>query len=158
MLNKHISKELEAAYIYLDINNYFESNGLAGYGSYYKIKAKEEVDQAMMIYKYLQDNKAEIKLLVISENKHKISGVVDALKHGLQVEESISSSINQIYDLAISLKDYRTSTFLYYIIKEQMFKEKSAKQMLSDIEIFNDKSSLLFLNEKYGKKKYQKEN
>ena len=48
-----INKELYSAYLYLDFANYYDSNNLDGFVNWYTIQAKEEMDHAMLFYKYL---------------------------------------------------------------------------------------------------------
>ena len=56
LLNDQINKEFYSAYLYLDMNNYFEKRGLSGFANWYKIQAQEERDHAMLFYQYLQNN------------------------------------------------------------------------------------------------------
>ena len=56
LLNEQINKELYSGYLYLDMNNYFDKRGLAGFANWYMIQAMEERDHAMLIYKYMQNN------------------------------------------------------------------------------------------------------
>ena len=50
LLNEQINKELYSGYLYLDMNNYFDKRGLAGFANWYMIQAQEERDHAMLIY------------------------------------------------------------------------------------------------------------
>ncbi len=49
LLNEQINKELYSAYLYLDMNNYFDKRGLNGFANWYMIQAQEERDHAMLI-------------------------------------------------------------------------------------------------------------
>ena len=64
LLNEQINKELYSAYLYLDMNNYFDKRGLNGFANWYMIQAQEERDHAMLIYKYMQNNDCPITLKV----------------------------------------------------------------------------------------------
>ena len=56
LLNEQINKELYSAYLYLDMNNYFQARGLNGFANWYMIQAQEERDHAMLFYQYMQNN------------------------------------------------------------------------------------------------------
>lgn len=56
LLNEQINKEMYSAYLYLDFANFYTHKGLNGYANWYNIQAKEEMDHAMGILQYLQDN------------------------------------------------------------------------------------------------------
>ena len=62
LINQQITKEFFSAYMYLDIANYFEDNGLTGFSSWFKIQAQEELDHGMKFYQYLHDNNEKIIL------------------------------------------------------------------------------------------------
>ena len=53
LMNEQINKEFYSAYLYLDFANYYESKGLEGFASWFKIQAKEEQDHGMLFYQYL---------------------------------------------------------------------------------------------------------
>ena len=67
LLNEQINKELYSGYLYLDMNNYFDKRGLAGFANWYMIQAQEERDHAMLIYKYMQNNDCPIVLNAIAK-------------------------------------------------------------------------------------------
>ena len=56
LINDQINNELYSSYVYLDIANYYESKGLDGFANWFEIQAKEELDHALLLYKYLQNN------------------------------------------------------------------------------------------------------
>ena len=39
LINTQINKELYSGYLYLDMSNFFESKGLAGFANWYKVQA-----------------------------------------------------------------------------------------------------------------------
>ena len=62
LLNEQINKELYSAYLYLDMNNYFQQRGLNGFANWYMIQAQEERDHAMLFYQYMQNNDCKVTL------------------------------------------------------------------------------------------------
>ncbi len=56
VLNEQINKELYSAYLYLTFADYYDDRGLKGFANWYQIQAKEEMDHAMAIRRYLLDN------------------------------------------------------------------------------------------------------
>ncbi|MBO7481837.1 MAG: ferritin, partial [Bacteroidales bacterium] len=67
LINTQINKELYSGYLYLDMSNFFESKGLAGFANWYKVQAQEERDHAMLFYQYLQNNGEKVTLLAIDQ-------------------------------------------------------------------------------------------
>ena len=62
LLNDQINKELYSAYLYLDMSNYYEDEGLSGFAAWYRKQAEEEQEHAMKIYDYLHDNGEKVTL------------------------------------------------------------------------------------------------
>ena len=67
LLNDQINKEMYSAYLYLDFANFYTHKGLNGYANWYNVQAKEEMDHAMGILQYLQDNDYEVTLSAIAK-------------------------------------------------------------------------------------------
>ncbi len=67
LLNEQINKELYSAYLYLDMNNYFQQRGLNGFANWYMIQAQEERDHAMLFYQYMQNNDCKVTLDAIAK-------------------------------------------------------------------------------------------
>ena len=112
LLNEQINKELYSAYLYLDMNNYFQQRGLNGFANWYMIQAQEERDHAMLFYQYMQNNDCKVTLDAIAKPDKVFKTDMDVLKAGLEHEEYVTESIHTIYDAAYKVKDFRTMQFL----------------------------------------------
>ena len=73
LLNTQITKEFYSAYLYLDFSNYYEIHGLAGFASWFKIQAKEELDHGLIFSKYLHDNEESNLWIDIYSRLHRSS-------------------------------------------------------------------------------------
>ena len=155
LLNEQINKELYSAYLYLDMNNYFDKRGLSGFANWYMIQAQEERDHAMLIYKYMQNNDCPIVLNAIAQPDKKFKKDMDVLKAGLEHEEYVTASIHTIYDAAYKVKDFRTMQFLDWFVKEQGEEETNARDMITKMELFgSDPKSLYMLNQELAARTY----
>ena len=47
LLNDQINKEMYSAYLYLDFANFYTTKGLDGFANWYRIQAKEEMDDSI---------------------------------------------------------------------------------------------------------------
>jgi ferritin len=56
ILQEQINKEFFSAYLYLEMANYYEKEGLPGFANWFLVQAQEERDHAMMFRQYLIDN------------------------------------------------------------------------------------------------------
>ena len=155
LINEQINKELYSAYLYLDMSNYFEQRGLAGFANWYKIQAQEERDHAMLFYQYLQNNGDKVTLLAIAQPDKKFKKDMDVLNAALEHEEYVTSLINNIYGEAYKIKDFRTMQFLDWFIKEQGEEEANAHELITKMELFgSDPKSLYMLNQELAGRTY----
>ena len=147
LINQQVNKEFYSAYLYLDFANYFASKGLDGFANWYRIQAQEERDHAMLFFDYLHHNSADVTLDAIDKPEWNRGEVIDVLKAGLAHEEYVTSLINDIYDAAQQVKDFRTVHFLDWFVKEQGEEEANAHDLITKMEMFGmDARGLYLLN------------
>lgn len=155
LLNEQINKEFYSAYLYLDIANFYTKKGLDGFANWYEVQAKEEQDHAMLMYRYLQNNDQQVTLEAIAKPDGVFETLVDPLKVGLAHERYVTSLINTIYDVAQEAKDFRTTQFLDWFVKEQGEEEKNSMDQITKMELFGeDARSLYMLNSELGTRVY----
>ena len=148
LLNEQINKEFYSAYLYLEFSNYFNDCGLDGFANWYMIQAQEERDHAMLFYQYLQNENEKVTLLAIDKPEKEITCHMDVLRAGLEHEKYVTSLINDIYEAAHNVKDFRTMQFLDWFVKEQGEEEKNANDMITKLDLFgSDPKSLYMLNQ-----------
>lgn len=145
LINQQVNKEFYSAYLYLDFANYCASKGLDGFANWYRIQAQEERDHAMLFYDYLHHNNIEAELETIDKPDWKRGEVMDVLKAGLAHEEYVTSLINDIYDAAQQVKDFRTVQFLDWFVKEQGEEEANANDLITKMEMFGTDARGLYL-------------
>ena len=155
LINDQINKELYSAYLYLDFANYYGSVGLDGFANWYKIQAQEERDDAMLFFQYLENNGEKITLEAIAKPDKVLDSHMAPLEAGLEHEKYVTSLINNIYEAAHEVKDFRTMQLLDWFVKEQGEEEKNASDMITKMELFgSDAKGLYMLNSELGARVY----
>ena len=155
LINEQITKELYSAYLYLDFSIFYEAQGLDGFANWYMIQAQEERDHAMLFLKYLQNNGETVALGAVDKPDKELKVLMDPLVAGLEHEKYVTSLINDIYEAAYNVKDFRTMQFLDWFVKEQLEEEKNADDMIKKMELFgNDSKGLYSLDAEYAARVY----
>ena len=155
LLNQQINKEFYSAYLYLDFSNYYYDIGLDGFGNWYRIQAQEERDHAMLFLQYLQNNGEKITLEAIGKPAVELVSAKAILGEGLKHEQYVTSLIHNIYDVAYSVKDFRTMQFLDWFVIEQGEEETNADNLVKKFELFgDDPKSLYMLDNELGARVY----
>jgi len=147
-LNDQINKELYSAYLYLSMSAYSEHIGLPGFANWFMIQYKEEVDHAMKIYNYINDQGGQVKLKAIDEPTTEFRNALDMFQKTLAHEQFITKSINELVELGIKEKDHATQIFLQWFVTEQIEEEKNDNDILAKLKLAGDKGSGLFMIDK----------
>ncbi len=145
LLNDQVNKEFFSAYLYLSFSNYLENQGLSGFANWYNIQAQEEQDHALLFLKYMQNNDIDVTLKAIEQPQNSWDNEFEVLKEGLAHEIYISESINNIYAVAIEAKEFRTTQFLDWFIKEQGEEETNSRELIKKAEIIGKEGKGLYL-------------
>ena len=155
LLNTQINKEMYSAYLYLDMAIYYEKAGLSGFANWYQIQAKEEMDHAMLIMKYLQNNEYDVTLEKVAKPDKVFEKFEDPLHASLEHEKYVTSLIHNIYGAAYEVKDFRTMKFLDWFVDEQGEEEKNASDMITRYDLFGHETKGLYeLDKEYAARVY----
>lgn len=145
LINEQINKEFYSAYFYLDIANYYRENSLNGFANWFTVQAQEEQAHAIMFMNYLQDNGEKVVLKSIEASEEKFEGYQEALEATYRHEQFVSQSIDTIYGTALEKREFRTTQFLEWFIKEQVEEEKNTEELINKYKLFASDGKGLYL-------------
>lgn len=145
LLNAQVNKEFYSAYLYLDFSIYYDEIGLDGFSNWYKVQAQEERDHAMLFLQYLQNNGCKVTLDTIQKPDKELKDKLEVLEFGLEHERYVTGLIHNIYEAAQAAKDFRTTQFLDWFVKEQGEEEKNAEDMIKKMKLFGDDAKGLYM-------------
>ena len=145
LLNAQVNKEFYSAYLYLDFSIYYDEIGLDGFSNWYKVQSQEERDHAMLFLQYLQNNGCKVTLDTIQKPDKELKDKLEVLEFGLEHERYVTSLIHNIYEAAQAAKDFRTTQFLDWFVKEQGEEEKNAEDMIKKMKLFGDDAKGLYM-------------
>ena len=147
LLNQQINKEFYSAYLYLDFSSFYKDKGLDGFANWYQVQAQEERDHAMLFYQYLHNNNVRPVLEAVDKPSVPMENLKDPLEAGLRHEEYVTGLIHNIYAAAQEVRDFRTTQFLDWFVKEQGEEETNANDLIMKMELFgSDPKSLYMLD------------
>ncbi len=155
ILNEQINKELNSAYIYLAMSAYLADAGLYGFAHWTEVQSREEIDHAMIIYKYILDKKEKVVLKPIEITNEEYSGPVQVFERIYEKEREITSAIDCVAYLTEEECDLATRYFIDWYLNEQIEEEASALKILSKLKAFgSEKASLYLLDKELGEREY----
>ncbi len=154
LLNKQVTHEFYAAYLYLSMAADFANKGLQGFSHWMKMQAEEETEHAMKIFDYLNERGVKVKLEQVGTPKNEWTSALNAFEDGLNHEKKVTALIHALIETATNEKDYASVNFLQWFVDEQVEEESSAQEIIDKIKMLGeDKKALYLLDKELGKRK-----
>lgn len=134
-LNGQLNKEFHSAYIYLSMSAYASTHGYNGCARWFNVQYQEEISHAMKLFKYLEDQGAEIVLEDIKAPKIKSNSIVEIFQQALAHEQKMTGWLNELSDEAMKEKDHATYNLLQWYVTEQVEEEASFGEIIDQMKI-----------------------
>ncbi len=144
-LNGQINKEMYSAYLYMSMSAYSNKTGLKGFANWFMVQYHEEMFHAMKLYEYVLRQGEDVKLESIKAPPAKFSSQLDMFTQTLTHEQYITSSINELMDLAVSFKDHATQIFLEWYVTEQVEEEENDNDIIAQLKLIGDNAHALLM-------------
>jgi ferritin len=150
-INEQINKELYSSYLYLSMAAYFEDQNLPGFANWMYVQEGEEREHGKKFYEYLVDRGAKVELKAIAAPATTWKSSLEVFKEVQKHEAFVTASINSLYEIALSEKDYASQIMLQWFITEQIEEEKNAAEIVQKLELIESKgTAVLMLDHEMG--------
>jgi len=147
-LNKQINKEMYSAYLYLAMSAYSDFKGLKGFSNWFYVQYQEEMEHAMRIYHYVQEQGAQVKLAAVEQPPTDFGTSMDMFEATLKHEQFITKSINELVDMAVAEKDHATQIMLQWFVTEQIEEESNDHEIIDKLKLIGKEGNDLFMIDK----------
>jgi ferritin len=144
-INEQIKNELYSSYLYLAMSAHCESENLAGFATWLKFQAQEELEHALKFYAYVNERGGRVELHAIDKPPMEFASPLAIFEEVLAHEQKVTAMINALYELALEEKDYPSQIMLQWFIDEQVEEEASAGEILEMLKMIGDKGQALFM-------------
>ena len=142
---QHTSMERSASAQYFGMSLWFSERELRGFAEYFHKESNSEQVHAMNFAKYLIARGQTVILEEIPKPIQQWSSVEEVIAFAFQMEADVTSSVQQIYSMAESTADTRTTVFLDPIIDEQVKSEDYMAYLLGKVKLSENQASALFI-------------
>lgn len=154
ILNHQLTKEANAAQIYLSYAIWADSKGYAGIANLLYRHSGEERNHMMKVVEYIQDRGGKAKVTALSAPPADPKNLQDCFDKIFKHEVDNTTAIYGIVELAQKEKDWATWNFAQWFVKEQIEEETLAMDLLDKLKIAGGPKatdeSLLYLDSKIG--------
>lgn len=144
-LSAQINREFYSAFLYLSLSTEAEAMNLRGTAAWFLAKHGEEQMHARKMVRYLLDQGAQVSLAGIEGPPAPAGSVLGMFERTLAHERSVTASINDLVDHALSEKDHATNIFLHWFVTEQIEEEATVADFLGRLRLFGDRGEGLLM-------------
>lgn len=156
-LNRQINHELAAAYNYLAMATWFETQNLQGFAKWMYQQRDEEHMHAQKFIEYVLDRGGKVELAAVAQPASDYDSAITVFQMALQLEQLNTKTIHELYEAAFEAKDYASQSFLKWFLDEQVEEEKSCEDIIALLQMAGDNpSALLMLNNDMGSRTPEK--
>jgi len=147
-LNEQINKEMYSAYLYLAMSAYSDKKGLKGFANWFYVQYQEEMEHAMRIYYYIQEQGEQVMLKAIEKPPAEFGTPLETFQKTLEHEKFVTKSIHDLVDLAVQEKDHASQIFLQWFVSEQVEEEGNANDIIDKLNLVGKQGNGLFMIDK----------
>ena len=147
-MNDQINAEMFSSYLYLSMENYFQSISLGGFAAWMRAQAQEEMMHAMKFYDFIHERGGKVSLEAIAKPETNWESPLAAFEAVLAHEQHVTSLINDLVDLAIGEKDHATNIFLQWFVSEQVEEEASVADVIAKLKLVDQTPGGAFMLDK----------
>lgn len=146
-LNKQISLEGYASFLYLSMASWCDREGLEGCAKFMHRQSEEEREHMLKIFDYLAEVDAHALTPSISQPPHEFPSIQELFDQVYAHEQKVTASINDLVALANGENDHSTGVFLQWYVNEQREEEALMRSILDKIRLIGTgPQSLYFID------------
>jgi ferritin len=139
-----IKNEEHSSRLYLSMASWCQVNGYPGAAAFLYKQTDEERMHMLKFVHYLNDRNGYSKLLALDNPTQEYKSLLDVFEKVMIHEEFITASINDLYEVALTSKDYTTGSYLQWFINEQIEEESTMHGILDKMKLAGNEAGGLF--------------
>lgn len=152
-VNEQIGTELASAYTYLAFSAHLDEQHFAGFATWMRAQAREELGHAMRFIGHLIERGGHVVLPRVDAPEADHGGPLSVFEAALEQEREVTASINALYDLARHKKDFAIEPLLQWFVTEQIEEESSVGLAVEQLRrAGGDMPTLIILDGRLGER------
>jgi len=144
-LNGQLRSELYSGYLYAAMYSYFESRNLKGFANWMSVQVQEELAHAQKLIGYILERGGKPKFGSIDAPPAEWKSPLAVYEAAYEHERGVTQAINDLVDVAISVRDHATATMLQWYVTEQVEEEASFDQIVQQLSLAGDNGAALLM-------------
>jgi len=154
-INDQIQYEYYSAFIYKAMQAYFEDEDLPGMANWMDIQFQEEMSHAEKMFQFVCEAGARVELKGIDAPLKEDSSPLEAFEVSLEHEQSVTSRIGDLMELAQQEKNHAAQIFLHWFVTEQVEEEASVSHIIAKLKrIKDDGRGLMMIDQELAQRTF----
>ncbi len=147
-LNKQIAVEANAAFTYLSMASWADSNGIEGAAAFFYTHAEEEHAHMMKIVHFLNEVGGKAVIPSVPQPAEAYDSIQEICKKAFKHEQQVSKSIHSIVEMAREENDHVVDEFLRWFVDEQKEEEVLFMRVMDKIKLIGEGGLSLYYIDK----------
>jgi len=147
-LNKQITLEGYASFLYLSMASWCDVQGLEGCAKFMRRQSEEEREHMLRIFDYMSEVDAHALTPAIVQVPHTFESPQKIFEMVYTHEQKVTKSIHDLMKIAKAEDDYTTDNFLQWYITEQREEENLMRSILDKIKLIGDSPMTMYYIDK----------
>ena len=153
-MNEQMKHEFYSSYLYLSMSAFCDRANLPGLARWMRAQAQEEIKHAMKIFDHVLDRGGKVELQQLGRPPADFTSPKEVFDQAHKHEQQVTASINKVYGLAVDERDFASTAFLDWFVKEQVEEEKTSGLLAEQFRMVGeDRPGLLMLDRELGQRK-----
>lgn len=144
-LQQHLAMERQASATYFAMAIWFAERELRGFSHFYRHEARDEQEHAARFADYLIARGQTVLLQDVAAPRQNWNSPEEILAASFQMEADVTSSLQQIYNMAERSGDVRSTTFLDPIVDGQVDSENQFAHLLGRVRFAQEQPAALLI-------------
>lgn|GEM_PF-344492 len=151
LLNHLIQVELNSAYLYLAMSNYFNRMNLMGMANWLRLQHDEERGHAQQLISYLIDRGGQVEMRALAAQPTSFGSPLEAWQQVLRHEQFVTQNYQQAYDVVSRAQDWQTLVIVQDFLREQVDEVAQAIRIVGRLQLAGDSpAALLMMDQELG--------
>ncbi|MDD3117645.1 MAG: ferritin [Victivallales bacterium] len=144
-INDQINFEFYSSYVYLAMSAWFKDQNFNGFAHWMEIQAREELFHAMKLFHFVFDRGGKVVLTAVKAPAGEWKTPQEAFRQAFEHEQTVTSRISDLMDLALTERDHVAATLLQWFINEQIEEESSVKSIVDQLRMMGASQDSVFM-------------
>jgi ferritin len=145
-LNNQVKLEAASSHTYLAMASWAEIQpGLDNVAEYFFTQSEEERVHMLKLMRFINERGGFALVPTLEQPILTFKSLKNMFEDFLTGEQQVSTSINDLVEMALREKDFATHNFLQWYVSEQIEEERSARVLNDKLELIGDDKSGLYL-------------